>query len=114
MSDTDYKLEFIHWFTEQRKPKYLILDDDTVEYWAKKISEHAQKGAMLGNCGKMCSDCAFKFEQPHDVSYLKSVDDAVLMLMQDGKFHCHSENHEDAGTPCIGFQYAQQYFKSIE
>lgn len=105
-------LNVIHWNITKREPKYVVLSPGTVDGWAKRISEQAQKGAAFGkDCGKMCSDCAFKYEQPHDTSYLESVDGAVLMLMQEGKFHCHSDKHEDSGTPCAGFLYAQEYLK---
>lgn len=109
----EIKLDIIHWNITKREPSFRVLSPGTVDGWAKRISEQAQKGAAIGkDCGKMCEDCAFKYNQPHTTDYLESVDGAVLMLMQEGKFHCHTDSHEDAGKPCAGFLYAQEFLNN--
>lgn len=107
--------DIIHWAVNQpTEPKLQILTKEGVDKWGKIISEHARKGALKGvDCGKMCSDCAFKYNQPKTVDYYEAVDGAVLMLMSEGKFHCHTQEHEDAGKSCAGFAYAQLHFKDL-
>ena len=72
------------------------------------LAQLAQEGARLGNLGKMCSGCAFNPNQPHDRDYLVAVQDATFQLAWAGRFHCHTADHKDAGTPCIGFLYASR------
>lgn len=78
------------------------------------LADLARKGAQLGNCGKMCSGCAFNPNQVHDEDYLLAAEDAAFQLAWEGEFHCHTEDHKDAGTPCVGFAYARQYLRSLE
>lgn len=102
-------------FSVSDEPNLKMLELKEVDKWAKIISDHAAKGAAKGiDCGKMCNDCAFKYNQEKTKDYYEAVDGAVLMLVQSGKFHCHTESHEDAGKPCAGFLYAQLYFDSVE
>lgn len=96
------------------EPFYQFLTPENIDEWAKRLADLAQKGALLGDCGKMCNDCAFKYNQPHDTDYLESVDGAALMLAFEGKFHCHTDEHKDAGRPCVGFLYAKQFMNSID
>lgn len=109
------KIEFVHFSMSEREPTFQVLSKDSVDNWAKIISDHAISGASKGiDCGKMCADCAFKYNQEKTADYYEAVDGAVLMLMQDGKFHCHTESHEDAGKPCAGFAYAQLHFNDLK
>lgn len=99
----------------QKQPKLNILTQDGVDDWGKIIAEHAQKGASKGvDCGKMCKDCAFRYNQEKTVDYYEAVDSAVLMLVSAGYFHCHTEDHQDAGTPCAGFEYAKLHFQDLK
>jgi hypothetical protein len=101
--------------TEQREPQLLFLYPEFLDTWAKRIADHARKGATLGiDCGKMCVDCAFKYDQPRNVHYLEAVDGAVLMLSTEGNFHCHTADGSDAAKPCAGFAYATAYINSIK
>lgn len=92
---------------------YQVIDPDNggEEKWAKQISENARKGAALGiDCGKMCHDCAFKHPQPPTQAYYDAVDGALKVMLMGGIFHCHTEDHQDAGRPCSGMMYANLYF----
>jgi hypothetical protein len=110
MSDLDFTI--IHWRHAEREPQLAYITD--VKKWGEIIAGHAQKGAALGvNCGKMCGDCAFNFNQPHDVGYAEAVDGAVGMLSFAGKFHCHTDDHQDGGKPCAGVLYAEAYLKNL-
>ena len=81
----------------------------------RMLAENAKKGAALGvDCGKMCNDCAFKFNQPHTGDYLDAVNSAANMLSFEGKFHCHTDDNQCSDKPCSGFLYAKAYFDSIE
>jgi hypothetical protein len=82
--------------------------------YAKCISEMAKKGAkvakakgLLGQCGKMCDTCAFKWEQPHTLCYFVAADLAAGALMSEGKFNCHTHDFKCADKPCSGFQLAK-------
>lgn len=108
------EIKFIHISTTNRKPELQFVTEGEIDSWGKIISDHAQKGAAQGiDCGKMCNDCAFKYNQPKTADYYEAVDGAVLMLASDGKFNCHTEEHEDAGKPCAGFKYAQLHFNTL-
>lgn len=88
---------------------YQVIGDGTEEAWGTRIADYARKGDKLGNCGKMCSDCAFKHPQPATKDYYEAVDGAVKVLLMGGTFNCHTENHQDAGSLCVGMLYAKQY-----
>jgi hypothetical protein len=108
-------IDFIHFSVADREPLLKILTPEGADRWGKIISDHAIKGAAKGiDCGKMCSDCAFKYNQAKTPDYYEAVDGAVLMLMQDGKFHCHTKEHEDAGKHCAGFEYAKLHFNDLK
>lgn len=77
--------------------------------WPKWVAELAKAGAKLGNCGKMCKDCAFKHPQPKTEDYTQAVDDAVFQIAWGGGFHCHTDDKQDAGCDCVGFKYANLY-----
>lgn len=101
-------IEITHISFCEPKP-YDVIADGTEEVWAARIADYARKGAKLGDCGKMCIDCAFKHPQPGTEAYYRAVDGAVKVLMMGGLFHCHTEDHEDAGRPCSGWLYAKLY-----
>lgn len=78
------------------------------------IADWAQKGAQIGDCGKMCHDCAFRI-QPDINYYSKTVDAAAeLLAYGGGHLNCHTSDYQDAGRTCVGFKYAAQYLKSLE
>jgi hypothetical protein len=86
--------------------------------YAKSISEMAKKGAEVAKkkgrskqCGKMCADCAFKWEQDHTLGYFIAADNAAYALMSEGGFHCHTHDHKDAGRTCVGFLLAKLVFE---
>jgi hypothetical protein len=81
--------------------------------YAKSISKVAQIGAKLAkkrgiDCGKMCKECAFKWNQPHTLYYFIAADNAANALLQGGEFNCHTHDYKDAGRPCAGFLMAKQ------
>ena len=80
--------------------------------WPAWVADLVKAGAQLGNCGRMCKTCAFRFPQPLTNDYLQAVEDAIHQLAWGGGFHCHTEDKKDAGTDCIGFEYAKQYLNS--
>lgn len=115
MEKEKLQIDFIHISIGEREPILQVLTKAGVDKWGKIISDHAIKGAAKGiDCGKMCSDCAFKYQQEKTADYYEAVDGAILMLSTDGKFHCHPEDHEDAGKPCAGFEYAKLYFNDLK
>lgn len=83
---------------------------------ADLLARWAQAGAKFGDCGKMCSECAFKQggianSEPHNVEA------ALQCLAGMGSFNCHTDSGnglQDAGKPCVGFLYANQYWTSRE
>jgi hypothetical protein len=86
--------------------------------YAKCISEMAKKGArvakekgILKECGKMCSTCAFKWEQEHTLTYFHAADQAAYALMSEGQFNCHTWDFKCADKPCIGFQLSKLVFE---
>ena len=77
------------------------------------LARAAQKGARIKNIGSMCKDCAFRV-QPNGNGYEDAVLNAAGCLLNGDTFHCHTPDHQDAGTPCIGFQYAKVYFEKLD
>lgn len=78
------------------------------------LAAMAQKGATMGNCGKMCTDCAFRL-QPDINHYAKTCEEALdLLATGQGRLNCHTPDYEDAGTPCVGFMYAKQYCDALD
>lgn len=79
----------------------------------------AQKGAAIGDCGRMCNDCAFKVgtEANRD---LFLIDNVVHGVIEDpnGMFYCHSNLPDGVilkkDIPCVGFLYAKKYFEKID
>lgn len=70
----------------------------------KKAAETAkEKGIDIGPCGKMCSECAFKWEQDHTLQYIMAADLAAKILIEGGEFNCHTYDYKDANKPCSGF-----------
>lgn len=84
------------------------------------LGEMARRGARLTgqngvNCGRMCSDCAFKPNQPQTEEFLNAAEAAFGCLQGRGTFRCHEKDHSaDNGLPCMGFWYAQQCFALFE
>ena len=76
---------------------------------ADMIAGWAQDGAALGvDHGRMCDECAFRKgsvaqTEEHTVS---AAADCIAFY---GKFNCHENGFEDAGRPCAGFLYAQEF-----
>lgn len=86
--------------------------------YAKRIADLAKAGAtvakekgLLGACGKMCSECAFNWNQEHILTYFLAADKAAAALMSDGKFNCHTWDYKDAEKPCAGFKLAKLAFE---
>ena len=67
----------------------------------------AKETGILKECGKMCHNCAFKENQPQQNNYLMAITGATWQLMTEGEFNCHTKDHEDAGTECVGFKLAK-------
>lgn len=86
--------------------------------YAKRISKLAKQGAkiakekgILGECGKMCDTCAFKWEQERNLFYFLAADNAAHMLMSEGEFNCHTHDYKCADKPCAGFTLAKLVFE---
>lgn len=82
--------------------------------YAKSISEITKEGAaiakekgILGECGKMCSECAFNWNQEHTIFYFLAADNAADKLINGGEFNCHTHDYKDANKPCAGFLLAK-------
>lgn len=80
--------------------------------YAKPLSELAKKGAKIAkqnniDCGKMCSECACKWEQERNLFYFIAADNAAKMLMDGGEFMCHTGDYKCADKPCSGFLMAK-------
>lgn len=71
----------------------------------------AKKKGILGTCGKMCDECAFKWDQPHTLQYIFAADNAAAMLMAEGEFNCHTHDYKDAEKRCAGFELAKLVFE---
>lgn len=93
------------------KKSYQAIRDGSEETWGARLADMARKGAAMPgpDCGRMCSDCAFKHPQPGTQDYYNAVDGAVQILMMGGRFNCHTKEHEDAGRLCAGMEYAKRY-----
>lgn len=82
---------------------------------ADQLVELAKHGAAYGNCGRMCSECAFK-DGALGNNEEWNVEAAHTSLMTEAKFNCHLTDQnghtENSGTPCVGFLYAKQYFSN--
>lgn len=80
------------------------------------IAELAKKGVKLGDCGRMCSECAFKENSAANLEE-NNVEKAVGLLEQiaynenqNVQFNCHEPGtYINANVPCKGFLYAKQY-----
>ncbi len=93
------------------------MDEEIVKVDVSILTDLLHKGArkakekgILGQCGKMCTNCAFKQNQPQQTNYLIAVTAACDKLMTDGDFHCHTEDFQDAGHECVGFKLAKMAF----
>lgn len=80
--------------------------------YAKPLSDLAKKGAKIAkergiDCGRMCSECACKWEQERNLFYFLAADNAADKLMNGGEFMCHTADYECADKPCAGFLMAK-------
>lgn len=80
--------------------------------YAKALSGLAKKGARIAkerniDCGKMCDECACKWEQEHNLFYFLAADNAADKLMNGGEFMCHTKDYKCADKPCSGFLMAK-------
>jgi hypothetical protein len=74
------------------------------------IAVFAQRGAKLGNCGRMCSECAFRLGSAANLEEHNAEAALQASLLPGYKFHCHPQGkYGDAGRECVGFQYAKLY-----
>lgn len=78
---------------------------------AKKGASVAKKKGVLQECGKMCENCAFKWEQDRTLDYFLAADRAAYALMSEGQFNCHTWDFKCADKPCAGFQLAKLVFE---
>lgn len=78
------------------------------------LADAARKGAALGDCGRMCHDCAFHPKDDDVNMYAYAVQAAADSLAHYGQFNCHTAEYTDAGVVCKGFLYAKQYFDHLE
>ena len=86
----------------------------TVVDTPEMLATAARNGASLGvDCGKMCGDCAFRVGSDANNDGV-ATEAALQCLMSEGQFNCHTSDFQNAGKPCAGFLYAQQWFKSPE
>ena len=72
-------------------------------------------GAGMGaNCGRLCTDCAFK--KPLDPTQGDQITplDVAEQLAWSGRLNCHTPDHKDARKPCAGFEYAKRYLEHLE
>jgi len=80
--------------------------------YAKPLSDLAKRGAQIAkekgiDCGKMCSECACKWEQERNLFYFIAADNAADKLMNGGEFMCHTSDFKCADKPCAGFLMAK-------
>lgn len=75
---------------------------------AKEGARIAKEKGILGQCGKMCDTCAFRWDQPHTLQYFIAADQAAYQLMSEGGFNCHTwDFKENANKQCAGFEFAK-------
>ena len=87
--------------------------------YAEPLSKLAKEGAGIAKqkgieCGKMCSECACKWEQPHTLQYILAADNAADKLINGGDFNCHTWNYKDSGKPCAGFLMAKLAYEQLK
>ncbi len=80
--------------------------------YAKPLSELAKKGAKIAKskgikCGKMCAECACKWDQERNLFYFLAADNAADKLINGGEFNCHTHDYKCADKPCAGFLMAK-------
>lgn len=72
----------------------------------------ARKGAALGDCGKMCSECAFRLNTVANLD-AENIDIAAQCVAFRGTFCCHKIDNPETMKPCAGFLYAKQYANTM-
>jgi hypothetical protein len=80
------------------------------------IATFARLGAELGDCGRMCDECAFKKGALANNDELTTQTCADILAYERGTFYCHKNDNGvlvDTTKPCAGFLYAEQFLKSI-
>ncbi len=87
--------------------------------YAKPLSDLAIKGAKIAkekgiDCGKMCSECACKWDQERNLFYFIAADNAAELLMNGGEFMCHTSDYKMADKPCAGFLMAKLAAEQID
>lgn len=80
--------------------------------YAKPLSNLAKEGAKIAkekgiDCGKMCGECACKWDQERNLFYFMAADNAAKILIEGGEFSCHTHNYKCADKPCSGFLMAK-------
>lgn len=80
--------------------------------YAKAMSDLAKKGAKIAKergiyCGKMCGECACKWEQERNLFYFLAADNVAEKLMNGGEFMCHTSDYKCTDKPCSGFLMAK-------
>lgn len=79
------------------------------------IAGFAKRGAQYGDCGRMCSGCAFKAGAIANGEEWNTERAASLLQRISfkgphiGQFNCHKPGtYENQGNVCTGFKYALQ------
>lgn len=75
---------------------------------AARVSK--EKGVDISHCGKMCNECAFKWDQDRSLNYFIAADNAARQLINGGEFNCHTWNYKDAEKQCAGFAIVKSVF----
>lgn len=78
----------------------------------KRLSNMAIEGAKIGDLGRMCDSCAFKFNSPANLEP-HNVQAAHECLAYEMTFNCHIEPGVDKGCECTGFKYAKHYLETL-
>lgn len=81
-----------------------INDSDLIVKWAIE-------GAKHGDCGRMCSDCAFKKGTEANADEYVAAMAAQCVAYDMAKFNCHTTDLKFIDKPCAGYLYAKQYFE---
>lgn len=83
-----------------------------------KVAAWAKEGAKLGDCGRMCNDCAFKkgTDANRDQGTIENFTYWFDLTSPTAQFYCHHNLPEgvliDKTKICSGFLYVKQYFEN--
>ena len=76
------------------------------------LAHFAKEGAKLGDCGRMCNECAFKLNSAANLES-HNVELGFLALLTGRGFNCHPQGgYGNAEKSCIGYKYADQHYKN--